>query len=126
MVPTSARFDVDPADHNVMSNSPRNPKEGFLNSSNTKFILGAGLIISLTILAVFYMTLQYIDLPTARSVAFVLMVVMQMVMVFLVSKNRSPFANKYLLLSVGGVILLQLLIMTVPQLQGIFKIELNF
>lgn len=113
---------ADPTSSHLMSASPRKKGERLLNIGSMHFILIAGLSISLITAMVFYIVFLYQGVETARGWAFSTMVVLQMIMVFFVRRKHLIFSNKYLLLSVGFVLLIQLLIVTYPPLRELFKL----
>lgn len=113
---------ADPAHQHLMSASPRKKGEKLLNTDSLHFVLIAGLSISLITAMVFYIVFLYHGVEVARGWAFSTMVVLQMIMVFFVRRKHSLFSNKYLLLSVGFVLLMQLLIVTYPPLRELFKL----
>lgn len=113
---------ADPSSSHLMTASPRKKGEKLLSIDSIHFILIAGLSISLITALVFYLVFLHLGVETARGWAFSTMVVLQMIMVFFVRKRHMIFSNKYLLLSVGFVLLMQILIITYPPLRELFKI----
>lgn len=113
---------ADPAHQHLMSVSPRQKGERLLNAGSMHFVLIAGLSISLITALVFYFVFLYQGVEIARGGAFSTMVVLQMIMVFFVRRRHLFWKNRYLLLSVGFVLLMQLLIVTYPSLRELFKL----
>lgn len=112
---------ADSATANIMNKSPNKDGGNLLTSFNTQFILLSGGIIALICLTTFFFSLQLLGLEIARSITFNMMVLLQMIFIFVIRKG-SIFSNKYLLISVLAVILMQILITTFPPLQEAFKI----
>lgn len=113
---------ADPSSQHLMSTSPRKKGDKLLNIESIHFILIAGLSISLITALVFYFVFLFQGVDIARGWAFSTMVVLQMVMVFFVRRRHLIFSNKYLLISVGFVLIMQILIVTYPPLRELFKI----
>lgn len=113
---------ADPASKNVMHLPPRNQSETILSLYNLRFITFFGSLIAIFNIGLFAITLNFYDLSVARGVLFTSVVISQMLFVFLMRPHHSPTSNKYLLFSVGLIILAQVLIITVPFLRLIFKI----
>lgn len=110
---------------NPSSNLMKIPPRGNVGFLGKKFLLQVfliGAIIGILTLIVFYISLQTGGLQSARFVAFNLVVVSQMVLVFVLRRHHSILSNKYLLLSVCFVLLMQALIMFFPPLKQLFKL----
>ncbi len=112
----------DGASSNLMNVPPRDKNSFLIGAANLKFIIISGVSISLISLLGFIYFMNLYTVEFARSFAFSSIVVLQMVMVFILRRHHSLTSNKFLLASVGLVLLMQLLIMTVPALQSLFKI----
>lgn len=106
----------------IMVSPPRKSSESILSPATLRLIFIAGIIMALITLSAFYFLVTTIDLNTARTAAFSLIVVLQMIFVFLMRRHHSLTSNKYLLASVSFVLLSQLAIVTYPPLQAIFKL----
>ncbi len=113
-------FDA-PSSH-IMKASPRKDNN-ILNSSMIGYILTGGLIIAAICLITFYFIYQNFGLQIARAWIFSEVVVLQMALPFIIRRHHSITSNKKLLASVILMLMLQLLIMTVPQLRRLFGIE---
>ncbi len=105
----------------LMSMPPRR-NSNLLNGDMLRFIGIGGFVIAISVLIGFHYLLDAYGLSTARSFAFSAIVFLQMILVFLIRRHHSPFSNIPLLLSVGLILLLQVLIMTVPELRLLFKL----
>ena len=112
----------DKASAHIMRDKPRDKNSSFLDKNTLKFILSGGIVISIICFIVFYLCLESFGVQTARSIAFSLLVVLQMVLIFIMRRHHGIFSNKFLLISVAFVLGMQALIMTVPFLKEIFKI----
>ncbi len=106
----------------VMFSPPRDKNKQILDGPTTRSILLSGSVIAAIVFAAFLIPFNFISLEYARSSTFTVMVIAQMVFIFLMRKHHSPWSNKVLLGSVGLVLLMQFLIITVPGLRTIFKL----
>ncbi len=113
---------ADGASKNVMSNPPRNISEPILNNQTLRYVIFWGGLIALINILVFVWAYSSGNINLARSLTFNSLVVSQMVYVFIMRRHHSIFSNKYLLASVGFVLIMQFLILTFPPLQVLFKI----
>lgn len=113
---------ADSASNKIMSHPPRDQRISLLSRSNLKFILLGGLGIGLVSFLIFYICLNLTDLATARAAAFTAVVTFQMVMVFVLRRGHGLTSNKYLILSVAFVLLMQAAILYFPPLREAFKI----
>lgn len=113
---------VDKRSENVMRRKPRSSTEGILTARNLNFIFTSGIAIGFITLAFYTLILRIASLETARTVAFTLLIVLQMIMTFVVRGSKKIFENQLLLLCVAASLFLQMLILTVPLLKSIFEV----
>lgn len=113
---------ADPASHRIMVVPPRKQGQQLLDLQMLRYVLIYGVMIALIVLLTFYMVLNQAGLQSARMMAFTIMVILQMGLIFIIRQHHSIFSNKYLLSSVGLVLLLQALILTIPFLRELFKV----
>lgn len=138
---------VDPGDHDVMKQKPRNPKESFFaRGAGVRAILG-GVLIGLLTLAAFYYGLwehnyplgeinvnldnpQYLSALTyARTMAFVVLAASQLFYSMSMRHTRKSifqvglFKNKFLTGAIATGILLQLVVISVPALAKAFQVQ---
>lgn len=106
----------------VMHAPPVKNAQNILDMNTLKFIGLGGLVMSSIVLAIFVISLNLFGLEVARGLAFSSLVTVQMMFIFLLRRHYSILSNKYLLASVGFVLLMQLAIMTIPTLRIIFKV----
>lgn len=111
---------ADDASANTMKTLPRSVSKSILDFGALKFISFFAGLIALITLGSFVYAYYNISIEAARSTAFTLIVFLQMVFIFIMRTHHSIWSNKYLLISVGLVVIFQLLIVTVPFLRGIF------
>ncbi len=119
---------VDQAEDDVMKRGPRPSKEGVFARGLGWKILSRGFLIGISTTAAFWISLHGDPdnyLVKAQTVAFVTLVLAQLIHVFDCRSERSifdrnPFQNKYLVLAVLSSILLMLVVMYVPVLQTVF------
>lgn len=114
---------ADPASKRIMNTSPQRHADTLLTAGTYKLIFIGGLAIAGITLAAFMFALNIFGLEVARSYAFTVLVVSQMIFVFVMRRDHSIFSNRYLFVSVALVLIIQVLILTVPMLQSIFKIR---
>lgn len=112
----------DNASPNIMRNVPKKD-HSIMEASMIRYIVAGGVTIALICFLIFYVINSYFGLQSARAVTFTLIVVLQLLIPFIIRKHHSIFSNKKLLGSVMLMLLLQALIMTVPQLKVLFGIE---
>lgn len=113
-------FDT-PSSH-IMRASPRQGNN-ILTRSMINYIFVGGFVIAAVCLLSFYFVYQNFSLVTARATVFSTMVILQMALPFIIRRHHSITSNKKLLGSVILMLILQTLIMTVPQLRHMFGIE---
>ncbi|BAB06234.1 calcium-translocating P-type ATPase, SERCA-type [Halalkalibacterium halodurans] len=118
---------MDQPEGNVMKRPPRHPREGIFARGLAWKIVSRGFMIGVVTLAAFWLTLQANpdDLTRAQSVAFVTLVMAQLIHVFDCRSeysvfHRNPFENKYLVLAVLSSVLLMLIVIYYPPLQQVF------
>ncbi|WP_284638920.1 calcium-translocating P-type ATPase, SERCA-type [Paenibacillus silviterrae] len=122
---------VDQAEKDLMQQKPRSAKENIFARRLGWKIVSRGILIGLCTLAAFWITLQQGGdeagtLVKAQTVAFVTLVMAQLIHVFDCRSSRSifhrnPLQNKWLVLAVVSSLLLMLPVLYVEQLQPIFK-----
>lgn len=119
---------LDPAERDIMQRPPRGTGESIFSRGLLSLILIRGALIGITTLSVFSAVMAFTpDERTARTAAFVTLVVTQLVHVFeCKSERRSIFEiplldNIPLILSVACSLLMLLGVVYIPHLQGIFK-----
>jgi len=121
---------VDPKSPDLMHRSPRPPQEHFLTPWRLRMIFGQGLLMAVTALLVFVISLDdpAHDLADARTLTFTVMVMVQLLHAFSCrSDRRSLFSlglwtNKPLLVAAVVSAVLQAGILLVPWSQDVFKV----
>lgn len=111
---------ADNASTNIMKSKPRDASRSILDFGTIIYVVIFASLIALITLGSFIYAYNNINIEIARAVAFTLIVLLQMVFIFIMRRHHSIWSNKYLLLSVGLVVLSQILIITVPALKKIF------
>ncbi|MBU7319487.1 calcium-translocating P-type ATPase, SERCA-type [Paenibacillus oleatilyticus] len=122
---------VDQAEKDLMQQKPRMAKENIFARRLGWKIISRGILIGLCTLAAFYITLKQGGdgsgaLMKAQTVAFVTLVMAQLIHVFDCRSSRSifhrnPLQNKWLVMAVVSSLLLMLPVLYVEKLQPIFK-----
>lgn len=118
---------VDSAEDNVMKRGPRKPDEGIFARGLGWKIISRGFLIGIVTLIGFWITLQNDpnNLIKAQNIAFMTLVMAQLIHVFDCRSDRSifernPFGNKYLVMAVLFSMVLMLVVMYTPVLQPVF------
>lgn len=118
---------MDPPEGDVMKRKPRNPNESVFARGLTWKILSRGFMIGVVTLLAFAQTLQTHpdELIRAQTVAFVTLVMAQLIHVFDCRSeysiyHRNLFENKYLIAAVLLSTLLMIIVIYYPPLQVIF------
>ncbi len=106
---------VDSRDENILMK-----KRPELAKKDWWFLGFVGSVIAFITLFAFWFYLPK-GLETARLVAFTVIVILDLIFAFLVrGKGQKLFANKFLILSVLGTLIIQMVILLVPSLRNIF------
>ncbi|OLO40834.1 ATPase [Alkalihalophilus pseudofirmus] len=118
---------MDKAEGDVMKRPPRSPDEGVFARGLAWKIISRGFMIGIVTLIAFMVTLNANpdDLTKAQTVAFVTLVMAQLIHVFDCRSeysvyHRNPFENMYLVIAVISSILLMLAVIYYPPLQTVF------
>jgi Ca2+-transporting ATPase len=121
---------VEPAENDVMSYPPRKTTQGLVNKEMMFLILGITAIAVTAVFGIFVWALnQGFSLDYARTLVFTTFAIDSAIYVFSIRSLRSPvwrvnpFKNKWLVISVVFVILMQLVVVYVPFFQNLFKTE---
>jgi len=125
---------VDPAERDTMYQKPRNKNENIFSRGLGWKIISRGFLIGAMTLLAFWLTLHENpdDLVHAQTVAFVTLVMAQLIHVFDCRSqysvfHRNIFENKYLVWAVVSSLVLVLGVVYIDALQPIFKTtDLNF
>lgn len=119
---------VDPAEDDTMYQRPRRRNESIFARSLGWKIISRGFLIGLMTLGAFWLTLRENpdNLAHAQTVAFVTLVMAQLIHVFDCRSehsvfHRNPFENMYLVWAVISSLLLVLVVIYWPPMQPIFK-----
>ncbi len=112
----------DSSSSHIMKESPRKDNN-ILDKSMITYILTGGIIISFICFIIFYLVHSNFGLVNARAWVFSTMVILQMILPFIIRRHHSITSNKKLLYSVILVLILQFMIMTIPQLKQMFGID---
>lgn len=122
---------VDPPDPDVMIRQPRDPNEPILTRKSVFFIIYSGIIIAVGTLLLFFLYM-YSPAPKhteayARTVAFTMLIIFQMVMALNIRKEEHSllgkefFRNPYLLLAIASSVILHVSIVYIPFFQPFFN-----
>ncbi|MDO4526961.1 MAG: HAD-IC family P-type ATPase [Candidatus Saccharibacteria bacterium] len=119
------------AEKGILREPPRDPKESIFNKELLQEIIASGLVVGGIVFTVWYFLLEKFNmgLPDARGHIMALMVFMQNIHVFNCRSEKKsifsiPISNNWLIL--GGVavtIILQIIVMEVPFLSNLLKID---
>ena len=116
---------------NIMNEKPRSTKESLFNKKIFMEILISGLTIGLIVLVVWIYLIKFMhmDLSLARGYIMLLMVFLQNIHVLNCKSedssvlNRSILNNPFILFSITGSIILQIIVSEVPFFSNIFGIK---
>ncbi|MCX7748649.1 MAG: calcium-translocating P-type ATPase, SERCA-type [Clostridia bacterium] len=125
---------LDPPEKDIMMRPPRGAKEHIFSSGLLNLILFRGAIIGLSTLAVFISVLYFTGMvETARTAAFMTLVMTQLIHVFECKSERKNifeiplFNNLALIISVVCSVVMILGVVYIPFFQGVFKtVPLSF
>jgi len=117
--PPAQSLGVEPPEEDIMSRKPG--KEDILPQRNLLRIILAGIVMAIGTLAIYMYKLSAGD-SRATTVAFTTFVMFQIFNVFN-CKSQSGFSNKLLFLAIVTSFILQLFVVYLPPLQGIFRTE---
>jgi Ca2+-transporting ATPase len=118
---------VEPPDKGLMMAPPRKKNEGIITKRVLFLGLAGGALIALQALLIFKWSLDDAGLVKARTMVFTLIVISMMFNAFNWRSERLSlltigiFSNRALLFAVGSTILLQLLVIYAPMLNGPFQ-----
>ena len=121
---------VDPKDSSVMEEEPRNPKESLFAGHMGIYLTVNGLLIGILTLFAFKLGERIYpnSLMHAQTMAFVVLSVSQLFFSLNMRSTKKSifsvglFTNKYLISSIVFGILIQLAVITIPFLAGVFKV----
>ncbi|MEN6593270.1 MAG: calcium-translocating P-type ATPase, PMCA-type [Methanobacterium sp.] len=117
--PPAQSLGVEPPEHNVMERPPL--KEEIIPRKNLTKIIVAGVVMTIGTLALYsYLLTNGAEQIYAMSMAFTLFVMYQIFNVFN-CRAEHGFSNNFLYIAVGASVLLQLGVIYLPFLQGIFR-----
>ncbi len=117
--PPAQSLGVEPPEEDVMERPPR--KEEIIPKKNLLKIIIAGVVMCVGTLALYYFQLSEGNgTLKAMTIAFSVFVMFQIFNVFNCRSDRG-LSNRFLLMAVAASFLLQLCVVYVPFLQGIFK-----
>ncbi|MCD6464170.1 HAD-IC family P-type ATPase [Candidatus Woesearchaeota archaeon] len=113
---------VDPKSQNVMNRPPRKPSEHILSKDLQVLTVFNGLLLAVAATVLFFVTSKYFSLQEARTLTVTLVVLIEAAYVQSVRElyNQKLFSNKWVVLSVIGVVLLQVIAVHTA-LRKIFK-----
>ena len=117
---------MEPTDHTLLKNKPRNPKESILTGSFSVSILLYGVLIAVVTMAAFYQG-HAVDARTASTMAFATLTLARLFHGFTCRSDRSLVkiglgTNKWSLAAFAAGAVLLTLVLTVPVLQGMFMV----
>jgi len=124
--PPAMALGVDPARPGLMDQPPRRPDERILNRTRLLRIFRAGLVMALGTLGVLAVAPEQVGAPTALTMTFTTFVLFQLFNALNARAEqqtvftRHLFTNRWLWTSLGAVVLLQVLAVQLPLLQGLF------
>jgi P-type Ca2+ transporter type 2C len=124
--PPAMALGVDPARPGLMDDPPRKPEERILNRTRLIRMFRAGAVMATGTLAVLALAEDAYGAAVAATMAFTTFVLFQFFNALNARAERETvftrhlFTNRWLWISFGAVVLLQVLVVHVPWLQGLF------
>ncbi len=124
---------VDPGDPDLMERKPRKPNESIFSRDVKVYLGGMSVLMTVLLLVAFFSHLPWTSefhLLEARTQLLTAMIVMELVIALCMRSLRhplykvGPFKNKYLWYAILGSFALQLVILYVPGLQGLFDVHM--
>ncbi len=117
--PPAQSLGVEPAEKGIMLRKPE--KENILPRKALLRIIFTGIVMAIGTLALYIYELSIgVSTIRATTIAFTVFVMFQIFNVFN-CKSKTGFSNRFLLIAVAASFLLQLMVIYIPFLQGIFK-----
>lgn len=115
---------LDPSEKGIMKYSPKVFQSEILSKKHWVEMVIFGVLLALGVLTIYFFNLPE-GLTEAKGAAFSAIVIFELVFIYLIRSNyKLPLlSNKWLILSVVGSILLQILIIYVPALAILFEIK---
>lgn len=115
---------LDPAEKGIMKRSPRDFQEEIVTRRDWGQMFTFSLLFSLAVLIVYWIN-RGEGVGVARTAAFTALVVLELTRIYIIRRRyRLPLlSNPYLVFSVLGSLGLQLAILNIPALRGIFELE---
>jgi Ca2+-transporting ATPase len=123
---------VDPGDPDIMDRKPRKPKESIFSRDVKVYLTAVPITMTVMLLLAFFSHMPWessFQLLEARTQLFTAMVVMELTIAISARSFKypifkvGPFKNKYLWIAVVSSFALQLVVLYVPGLQGLFDVH---
>ncbi len=124
---------VDPGDPDLMERKPRKPNESIFSKDVKVYLSTIPILMTVLLLIAFYSHLPWTsgeNLLEARTQLLTAMIVMELVIALSMRSLKysifkvGPFKNKYLWYAIASSFALQLVILYVPGLQGLFDVHM--
>jgi Ca2+-transporting ATPase len=124
---------VDPGDPDLMERKPRKPNESIFSKDVKVYLSTIPILMTVLLLIAFYSHLPWTSgehLLEARTQLLTAMIVMELVIALSMRSLKypifkvGPFKNKYLWYAIASSFALQLVILYVPGLQGLFDVHM--
>ena len=117
---------LDPKDPTAMQRLPRSKEHKLLNTNSLAGLLLIGVVVSSIALIVYWVFIHSTsNIVLARTWTFTILIVLQLVVAFIIRGRHAQY-NQKLVLAVLVTLVIQALILTVPPLYPIFKIQNPF
>jgi Ca2+-transporting ATPase len=130
---SSIAFEVEPARETIMSDPPRDPNQGLINTSMVTSVALQGISILLALIVVFFITMRSDrSEEQARTNVFMTLMVSNLMLIFLNVRSDSSILkrlfsrkNKVTNLIVLGSVLMFITILYVPALRQVLKLSVT-
>lgn len=109
----------------VMKRLPANTALPFISSRRFTKLFLLSFVIALTTLIIYGILVTKTNILFARSMAFTIIILLQMGLAFFMKERQSWYKNPLLFLAIGVALLSQLIILFTPFFQAIFQVGLH-
>jgi len=111
-----------------MKKKPRRRDQHIIDRMMGESILIIGILITLGVLSVFWYYTRHFDIVRAETIAFTLLVMLEIVRLYIIRSNYhiSFFSNGFLIAAIASSIFLQLLVVYTPLNKVFETVPLNF
>jgi len=120
---------VDPGDPDLMERKPRSPKESIFTTDVKIYLSAVPILMTVLLLGAYFYTLYNYDLVEARTQLFTSIVLMELANAICARSLKytvfkvGVFKNKFLWVAILSSLAMQLAVLYIPGVQGLFDVE---